>query len=112
MKFCSLIFYRFTQLIQILSTCENWHYVYSLLSTVDEIWFMENPSFVLQALEEQFITFCLVAIADSGAPIDMIFFPLFFLLQEWVANFEKPKGDPSAYLKPATTVLSPYLKVS
>lgn len=33
-------------------------------------------------------------------------------LQEWVANFEKPKGDPSAFLKPATTVLSPYLKVS
>lgn len=29
-----------------------------------------------------------------------------------MANFEKPKGDPSAYLKPATTVLSPYLKVS
>ncbi|KAL5825045.1 hypothetical protein ACOSQ3_021108 [Xanthoceras sorbifolium] len=31
--------------------------------------------------------------------------------KEWVANFEKPKGDPSAYVKPATTVLSPYLKV-
>ncbi|CAI9114035.1 OLC1v1014654C1 [Oldenlandia corymbosa var. corymbosa] len=31
--------------------------------------------------------------------------------KEWVANFEKPKGDPSAFLKPATTVLSPYLKV-
>ncbi|KAL5823157.1 hypothetical protein ACOSQ4_021057 [Xanthoceras sorbifolium] len=30
--------------------------------------------------------------------------------KEWVANFEKPKGDPSAYVKPATTVLSPYLK--
>ncbi|XP_031265156.1 (6-4)DNA photolyase [Pistacia vera] len=30
--------------------------------------------------------------------------------KEWVANFEKPKGDPSAYAKPATTVLSPYLK--
>ncbi|GLT71697.1 hypothetical protein SLA2020_436960 [Shorea laevis] len=30
--------------------------------------------------------------------------------KDWVANFEKPKGDPSAYLKPATTVLSPYLK--
>ncbi|XP_060172790.1 (6-4)DNA photolyase isoform X2 [Lycium barbarum] len=30
--------------------------------------------------------------------------------KEWVANFEKPKGDPSAFLKPATTVLSPYLK--
>ncbi|XP_068652560.1 (6-4)DNA photolyase isoform X1 [Aristolochia californica] len=29
---------------------------------------------------------------------------------EWVSNFEKPKGDPSAFLKPATTVLSPYLK--
>uniref|UniRef100_M4DX76 (6-4)DNA photolyase n=1 Tax=Brassica campestris TaxID=3711 RepID=M4DX76_BRACM len=29
----------------------------------------------------------------------------------WVANFEKPKGDPSAFLKPATTVLSPYLKL-
>ncbi|KAK1312226.1 (6-4)DNA photolyase [Acorus calamus] len=29
---------------------------------------------------------------------------------KWVANFEKPKGDPSAFLKPATTVLSPYLK--
>ncbi|KAK9149712.1 hypothetical protein Scep_008469 [Stephania cephalantha] len=30
--------------------------------------------------------------------------------KQWVANFEKPKGDPSAFLKPATTVLSPYLK--
>ncbi|URE37948.1 FAD binding domain of DNA photolyase [Musa troglodytarum] len=30
--------------------------------------------------------------------------------KEWVANFEKPKGDPSAFWKPATTVLSPYLK--
>ncbi|PIA65488.1 hypothetical protein AQUCO_00100768v1 [Aquilegia coerulea] len=30
--------------------------------------------------------------------------------KEWVASFEKPKGDPSAFLKPATTVLSPYLK--
>lgn len=28
----------------------------------------------------------------------------------WVAAFEKPKGDPSAFLKPATTVLSPHLK--
>jgi len=31
--------------------------------------------------------------------------------KEWVAKFEKPKGDPSAFLKPATTVLSPYLKI-
>ncbi|KAL3631824.1 (6-4)DNA photolyase [Castilleja foliolosa] len=31
--------------------------------------------------------------------------------KEWVASFEKPKGDPSSFLKPATTVLSPYLKV-
>ncbi|KAL5212641.1 hypothetical protein ABZP36_023488 [Zizania latifolia] len=30
--------------------------------------------------------------------------------KEWVARFEKPNGDPSAFLKPATTVLSPYLK--
>ncbi|KAL5976980.1 (6-4)DNA photolyase [Asimina triloba] len=30
--------------------------------------------------------------------------------KDWVANFEKPKGDPSAFLNPATTVLSPYLK--
>ncbi|XP_014755728.1 (6-4)DNA photolyase isoform X2 [Brachypodium distachyon] len=30
--------------------------------------------------------------------------------KEWVSMFEKPKGDPSAFLKPATTVLSPYLK--
>ncbi|KAJ4844629.1 (6-4)DNA photolyase [Turnera subulata] len=30
--------------------------------------------------------------------------------KKWVANFEKPKGDPSAFVKPATTVLSPYLK--
>ena len=29
-----------------------------------------------------------------------------------MATFEKPKGNPSAFLKPATTVLSPYLKVS
>ena len=27
-----------------------------------------------------------------------------------MAAFEKPKGDPSAFLKPATTVLSPHLK--
>ncbi|CAN4096863.1 unnamed protein product [Withania somnifera] len=32
------------------------------------------------------------------------------LREEWVENFEKPKGDPSAFIKPATTVLSPYLK--
>ncbi|XP_051135746.1 (6-4)DNA photolyase isoform X2 [Andrographis paniculata] len=30
--------------------------------------------------------------------------------KEWVAKFEKPKGDPSSFLKPSTTVLSPYLK--
>jgi len=30
--------------------------------------------------------------------------------RQWVADFEKPKGDPSAFLAPATTVLSPYLK--
>lgn len=30
--------------------------------------------------------------------------------KKWVANFEKPKGDPSAFLKPSTTILSPYLK--
>lgn len=30
--------------------------------------------------------------------------------QKWVAAFEKPKGDPTAFLKPATTALSPYLK--
>lgn len=29
---------------------------------------------------------------------------------EWVAGFEKPKGNPAAFLRPATTVLSPYLK--
>ena len=29
----------------------------------------------------------------------------------WVAQFEKPKGDPTAFdPSPATTVLSPYLK--
>ncbi|CAI0470682.1 unnamed protein product [Linum tenue] len=32
------------------------------------------------------------------------------LKQKWVATFEKPKGDPSAFLRPATTTLSPYLK--
>ncbi|KAJ3693127.1 hypothetical protein LUZ60_012222 [Juncus effusus] len=30
--------------------------------------------------------------------------------KDWVVKFEKPKGDPSAFLKPATTVLSPYIK--
>ncbi|KAJ1429111.1 Rossmann-like alpha/beta/alpha sandwich fold [Sesbania bispinosa] len=30
--------------------------------------------------------------------------------KKWVANFEKPKGNPAAFLRPATTVLSPYLK--
>lgn len=28
----------------------------------------------------------------------------------WVAGFEKPNTDPSAFIRPATTVLSPYLK--
>lgn len=30
--------------------------------------------------------------------------------KKWVLEFEKPKGDPTAFIKPATTVLSPYLK--
>ncbi|XP_024538612.1 (6-4)DNA photolyase [Selaginella moellendorffii] len=30
--------------------------------------------------------------------------------EKWVCEFEKPKGDPTAFIKPATTVLSPYLK--
>lgn len=30
--------------------------------------------------------------------------------EKWVAEFEKPKGDPTAFFKPATTILSPYLK--
>ncbi|XP_076946014.1 (6-4)DNA photolyase-like [Bidens hawaiensis] len=30
--------------------------------------------------------------------------------KEWVAKFEKPNTDPSAFIKPATTMLSPYLK--
>lgn len=30
--------------------------------------------------------------------------------EKWVAGFEKPATDPSAFVKPATTVLSPYLK--
>ncbi|XP_057454208.1 (6-4)DNA photolyase isoform X1 [Lotus japonicus] len=30
--------------------------------------------------------------------------------KKWVANFEKPKGNPAAFLRPATTILSPYLK--
>ncbi|KXZ45826.1 hypothetical protein GPECTOR_50g620 [Gonium pectorale] len=29
---------------------------------------------------------------------------------KWVAGFQKPETDPSAFLKPSTTVLSPYLK--
>lgn len=29
---------------------------------------------------------------------------------DWVARFEKPKGNPAALERPATTVLSPYLK--
>jgi hypothetical protein len=33
------------------------------------------------------------------------------LVQKWVCEFEKPKGNPTAFIKPATTVLSPYLKV-
>lgn len=28
----------------------------------------------------------------------------------WVCGFEKPQTDPSAFERPATTVLSPYLK--
>ncbi len=30
--------------------------------------------------------------------------------KEWVAAFEKPKGNPAAFKKAATTCLSPYLK--
>lgn len=30
--------------------------------------------------------------------------------RRWVATFEKPSTDPSAFTEPATTVLSPYLK--
>lgn len=30
--------------------------------------------------------------------------------KEWVAAFEKPKGNPALFKKPATTCLSPYLK--
>ncbi|KAL3690722.1 hypothetical protein R1sor_004373 [Riccia sorocarpa] len=30
--------------------------------------------------------------------------------KKWVSEFEKPKGDPTAFLKPATTCLSPYFK--
>lgn len=30
--------------------------------------------------------------------------------KKWVCEFEKPKGDPTAFQRPATTVLSPYLK--
>ncbi|KAG6547810.1 hypothetical protein Mapa_010625 [Marchantia paleacea] len=30
--------------------------------------------------------------------------------KKWVAEFEKPKGNPTAFIKPATTCLSPYLK--
>jgi cryptochrome len=30
--------------------------------------------------------------------------------KDWVAKFEKPKGNPAHFVKPATTVLSPYLK--
>jgi deoxyribodipyrimidine photolyase len=29
---------------------------------------------------------------------------------KWVCGFEKPQTDPSAFQRPATTVLSPYLK--
>lgn len=29
---------------------------------------------------------------------------------KWVCGFEKPSTDPSAFERPATTVLSPYLK--
>lgn len=30
--------------------------------------------------------------------------------KKWVAAFEKPKGNPALFVRPATTVLSPYLK--
>jgi cryptochrome len=30
--------------------------------------------------------------------------------KDWVCAFEKPKGNPALFLRPATTVLSPYLK--
>jgi len=37
---------------------------------------------------------------------------LYLANAKWVCAFEKPQTDPSAFEKPATTVLSPYLKVT
>jgi deoxyribodipyrimidine photolyase len=34
----------------------------------------------------------------------------FMALQDWVCEFEKPKGNPAKFEPPATTVLSPYMK--
>ena len=52
--------------------------------------------------------------AINFIPSEIISHLLFvcIVVKKWVAEFEKPKGNPTAFLKPATTVLSPYLKVS
>lgn len=55
--------------------------------------------------DKAIVTSLIFLLVDNFLPLNS------WILQEWVVNFEKPKGDPSAFMKPATTLLSPYLKV-
>ena len=59
---------------------------------------------------EQHHVFCtIVDTAQGGETLALVRMEQHLADKAWVAQFEKPKGNPAA-LEPATTVLSPYLK--
>uniref|UniRef100_A0A383VLE2 Photolyase/cryptochrome alpha/beta domain-containing protein n=1 Tax=Tetradesmus obliquus TaxID=3088 RepID=A0A383VLE2_TETOB len=62
--------------------------------TLAEVGYQREPTTVFKGGESQ----ALVRLGDYLADA------------KWVCAFEKPKTDPSAFVRPATTVLSPYLK--
>ncbi|WIA38442.1 hypothetical protein OEZ86_001766 [Tetradesmus obliquus] len=62
--------------------------------TLTEVGYQQQPTTVFKGGESQ----ALVRLGDYLADA------------KWVCAFEKPKTDPSAFVRPATTVLSPYLK--
>ncbi|XP_075663788.1 (6-4)DNA photolyase isoform X2 [Castanea sativa] len=64
-----------------------------------------------QALDTKVKDYASIVGIEVFSPVShTLFNPADVIQKEWVAAFEKPKGDPSAFLKPATTTLSPYLK--
>jgi cryptochrome len=46
----------------------------------------------------------------GGESVALARLATFLADKDWVASFEKPKGNPAALEPPATTILSPYLK--